>query len=398
MIMRTAQLGILLICACLDLPAPLIPGPNLAKRTESANTIVVAKLTSGTMVVAGSRVSNDFVLRVDRVLKGDAIAGSSIVAHLEGHGYFATPNGQQSEAERIYGIWFLVSATNTYAVLSRDGNFGELHFAPVILPEEAPPGEKADTPAAAVANEIVAALDWIVAKHGADIGPPSGRNGRPIQGAGVARSEFRRLTDDLRTLGSSTTLPAYRRLAKEGAAPLRAVGISGLVAANEPEGVKLAAANWGELAASTDVSPLIANLMAFSNSTDPDAVRALADLAQRSGAEPALRENTAYALRAIHTKEALPAFVALLDQQNDRIRSYALSGLCLFVRNAPTITPESVPSMLWLQSRKPTPLLDEETQRYCLLGGINNDSVKLDSYASFWKSWWQGHRTELDEN
>ena len=68
-------------------------------------------------------------------------------------------------------------------------------------------------------------------------------------------------------------------------------------------------------------------------------------------------------------RETLPALIALIDDKEERVRPYALSGLCLFVRNAPTVTPQSVPSMPWLQSRQPTPFLNPETQRYCLLGG-----------------------------
>jgi hypothetical protein len=94
-------------------------------------------------------------------------------------------------------------------------------------------------------------------------------------------------------------------------------------------------------------------------------------------------------------RETLPALIGLIDNKEERVRPYALSGLCLFVRNAPTVTPESVPSMPWLQTRPPTPFLNPETQR-CLLGGLG-DQVDLDAYANFWKSWWSEHQTEIEK-
>ena len=398
---RAFRLGFLGVLLCFRLPAPIIPGPNLAKRIESADAIIVARLIRGTTLVSGSQVSSDMVLRVDRVLKGDLVAGSEIAAHLEGRSYFLSENAKQSAiAEQFYGIWFLSSAARPYTVVSRDGNYGEIHFAPVILPESAPAGEGGGNPAAAVANELAAAFHWMAEKFGAELTPQAERNGTPEQrklGA-LYRNQFRSLSEDFRTLNESTTLLLYRQFAIDKSAPLRAVGITGLIAANDPEGVKRAAADWSELAATADVNPVIASLMSYSNDHDAPAVRALGTLALRDPAEPGLRESVVYALRAIHTKETLPALAALLDSKDERVRSYALSGLCLFARNAPPVTPQSVPSMSWLQSRQPAPLLNPETQRFCLLGGTTGPAGDMDAYANFWKSWWTEHEMELKEH
>src|SRR6476646_1994581 len=128
--MRVFRVAIMTALLCVRLPAPLIPQPNLAKRIELADTIVVARLISGTSFASGSQVSTDVVLHVDRVLKGDVTPGSDIAAHLEGRGYFVAPNAKQSAiTEKLYGIWFLNSAAHPYAVVSPEGNYGELHFA-----------------------------------------------------------------------------------------------------------------------------------------------------------------------------------------------------------------------------------------------------------------------------
>jgi hypothetical protein len=396
--MHGFRLATVLALVVLPLPATLIPPPNLAKRVEAADAIIVGHLISGTTFASGSQVSNDVVLRVDRILKGDMISGTMVAAHLEGRGYFAMPNPRLTATGPLYGIWFLSSSSRPYAILSRDGSDGEIHSAAVILPEGAPTAAPGDTPAVSVANELAGALRWLVEKHGAQLHPQAEHNGTPEQRrlAAVSLGQFRALAEDLRTLSPSTTLPMYSQFAIEKSASLRAVGIAGLIAANAPEGVTRAAADWSDLVASADTTPIINSLMGYSN-VDGDGVRALSTLALREPVQPGLRENAAYALRAIHTKEALPALVALLDHKDVRIWPYALSGLCLFVRNAPPVTPESVPSMSWLQSRQPAPFLNPETQQYCLLGGSGDRSTDLDLYAGFWKSWWQQHQQLLEQ-
>ena len=103
--MRTVSLLILLLAFCVALPAPLVPGPNLAKRVDSSAIIVVAGVVSGTSFASGDRISSDLVLHIDRVLKGDATPGSEIGARLTGRGYFMAANSRQrSVTEPVYGI------------------------------------------------------------------------------------------------------------------------------------------------------------------------------------------------------------------------------------------------------------------------------------------------------
>ena len=398
--MRTLQLAVVSALLSSPLPAPLIPGPNLAKRVELAESIVVAKVVSGTTRGFGSQVSSDIVLHVNRVLKGDLIPGTDVAAHLEGRGYFVVPTVKQSTiTDQLYGIWFLGSTSRPYTVISRDGTYGEIHFAPVLLPEGAPAGSEGEKTETAVANELAAALLWIAQIYPAQLRPDAQRNRTPEQrtAAGRRLSQFHSLVEDFRTLNSSATHAIYEQFAKEKSIPIRLAGIEGLIRANDPEGVKRAAMDWDDFASAADIQPLISSLMSYSNADDEEAVRALGALSIRDPAEPGLRQSTVYALRAIHSKQALPALIALLDDKEDRVRSYALSGLCLYVRNAPTVTPESVPSMSWLQSRPPTPLLNPETQRYCLLGGMI-DRATQDVYVSFWKSWWNQHQVEIQGN
>jgi len=399
--MRLFQPGILVLALCSHLPAIMIPQPNLAKRIESAGIIVVAKMVSGTSLASGSRVSSDIVLHVDRVFKGDLTPGSEIAAHLEGQGFWVIPNAKQSIlSEPVYGIWFLNSEGHSYALVSRDGKSGELFLAPVVLPEDSPPAEPGDSPVASVRNELAAGLRWIAAKQNGRLHPQAERNGTAEErkAAALAISQFRTLADDLRSMDESTTHPVYREFSTDRSAPLRAQGVRGLIEANDPEGIRKAAASWDDLADSADVSPIINSLMTYSNGGDGAAVRTLGTLALRDPAEPGLRENASYALRAIHTREAVPSLIDLLGFNDERVRINALSGLCLFVRNAPTVTPQTVVSMSWMQSRQPAPMLDPETQDHCFMGGIPGRVGDLGSYVSFWNSWWARHRMEIEAN
>jgi hypothetical protein len=397
--MRALYGGLLAIALCVPSPAMVIPPPNLTKRIESAGIVVVARIVSGTSVASGSQISSDIVLHIDRVLKGDLTPGIEINARLEGQGFWVILNARQSTvSDPVYGIWFLNADAHPYAVVSRDGKLGELFLAPVVLPEDAPAADTGDSPAASVRNELVSALRWVAAKQNGRLNPKAEHDGTAEErkAAGLAINGFRTLADDLRSMDGSLTHEVYRDFSADQSAPLRALGIQGLIEANDPEGITRAVANWDELVTSADVNPIVGSLMGYSNGSDGAAVHALGSLAMRENAELGLVQNVSYALRAIHTREAMPAHVALLDVIDERVRINALSGICLFVRNAPTVTPQAVISMSWMQSQQPAPLLNSETQSYCFMGGVPGHTGDLGSYVSYWSSWWAQHRLDIE--
>ena len=249
--------------------------------------IVVARAASGTSFASGHRISSDLVLHVDRVLKGDVTQGSEIGAHLAGRGYFMAADAKPRKVtETIYGIWFLNRDTGGYSVVSRNGDSGELSVAPVLLRENAPPGNVGSTPAESVLNEIASGLRWLASKQTA--------------------------IDQMRTLDASTTPGAFQQFAQDPSPLLRVVGIRGLIAANDPEGIKLAASEWEELSGSADVQPIIEALTGYSN----DAVRALGTLAVREAAGSQMRQNASYALRGnTHQRRCAGIRVAARSQR-----------------------------------------------------------------------------------
>ncbi len=372
----------LLVLSRAPLPASLLPGPHLAERTAAADLIVVAKVTGGSSFASGPNVVYNLVLHVDRVLKGEAAPGTDVSAHLEGRGYFDHPAPVQGAASPFYGIWFLDTSVRPFRVIPREGGFAELWWVPVRLPEEAPPGEPAATPAGRVANEIGAAIQVLA-----------------LNETELSRSgDYHELADGLRSLPPEARRPVFAGMADAALLRVRADGIAGLIGANDPRGVLRADAEWDALVAGGQAGQfgqgVIGALMTFNDASDAAAVRALADLAMHEPTQPQLREMASWSLRAIHTRETLPALAALLDHNYVGVRHMAISGFCLFVLEAPVVDPTSDQ----ITSYKPVEdarFATPETQAHCQSGGAIDAQADLDAYAAFWKAWWAAHRAAI---
>jgi hypothetical protein len=378
--------------------AGLVPGPDLARRINESDAIVVATIRSGTTTSVGDRTWSDFVLHIHRVLKGSVIPGMEAGASLKGRGAFVHTEALVRTAPPLHGIWYLKSSGGGFEVVSRAPDNGELHLAGTWLPDEAPPGRMGSTPAESVTNEIISALRWLAATHADELKPVArvetagGR--RPASStSGSFGGEMMALRDDLRTLPHDTILTAYRELADDSSPHLRVIGVAGLISLNDAEGPKRAAAELKSLSEATDVSPIVDAVFGYYNASDAEAVRAIGRLAEMQLAKR-LTENASYALRVLHTREAAPALIAMLDSDEPTVRANALAGICLFVRNAVTVSPDSVRTMSWMAAREPTPFRTAETDRYCWMGGPPEEAARATDHVAFWKAWWREHAAE----
>jgi len=109
---------------------------------------------------------------------------------------------------------------------------------------------------------------------------------------------------------------------------------------------------------------------------------------------PLLERSAAQALRSIHTKEAMPYLMELLDSSDPGVPGEAMSGICLFVRNAPVLAQQSTSSLDWMQSREPAPFRTEQTDSHCFTSPVPSSWIHA-SHSTFWKRWWREHEAEV---
>ena len=381
--------------------------PDLAQALRSCDTIIAARVVSGQAQSTSAGASSDLILRVIRVLKGEIAPGSQVAISTRGSRVFIpgpssnTPN--HWIVDHFSALWFLRQEENGYSVVPVTPGAGDPERASLELPEEAPaPAQLENTPRA-VAEEIIAALRAMATKHPAEVKPIY--NVQVINGvvdrsygAGRYAAEALQLSEALETLGDPPTLlTIHRELMAEPAGYLRAIGIAGLIAANDPAGPKQAAAEIHTLFREAYLTPIEMNLSGYHNLADPEAIIAIGRLATETSDldMPSLQRSATRALYNLHTKEAVPALVTLLDSSDPEVGGLALSGLCMFTRNAPLLNVNVSPSdPAWMKSREPAPFRTRETEAYCWMTPAPATLAPPDRKA-FWKQWWQDHAAEV---
>lgn len=230
----------------------VVPRPDLAQALKGSDTVIVARVISGQAQSTDAAASAHLVLRVVRVLKGKIAVGSELSIETQGSRLYIPGPGSRIPIHRSVdhytALWFLRLEGRHYSVIPVTAAAGEPEPASLELPEDAPaPAEPLD-PRLAIAREIVAALRAMAVTHPKEITPVYNVqliNGRVEGGysAGAYAAKALQLNEALETLGDAPMLLAvYRELAAEPSGYLRAIGIAGLIAANDPAGPKQAAA------------------------------------------------------------------------------------------------------------------------------------------------------------
>jgi hypothetical protein len=383
-----------------------VPKPDLAQALRAADTIVVARVISGNARTSATGASGEVLLRVMRVIEGEVTAGSQIEIKTQGSRFFIPGPGSKMAhswaVEHFTALWFLRRQGVQYAVIPVTPGAGDPERASLLLPEDSSPVSQPNQVHRAVAEEIIATLRTMATTHENEIKPVynvqmiNGQVDRSY-GFGNYAAKALQLNEALATLGDQPTLHAvYRELASDPAGYLRAIGIAGLIAANDPAGPKLAAVEVRNLFREAYVSPIAMGLMGYRNPEDSEAILALGRIATEFTDldMPMLQKSAARALNALHTKETLPALIALLDSDDAEVGGLAMNGICLFVRNGPIVTPQSIPSGSWRQSREPAPFRTKDTDAYCWMNPLPA-SWAPPEYKAFWKTWWQAHSQEV---
>jgi hypothetical protein len=88
----------------------------------------------------------------------------------------------------------------------------------------------------------------------------------------------------------------------------------------------------------------------------------------------------------VHTKDAAPVLVDLLDSADGYVQDAAIRGLSLLVRGAPVLTGDKIRGMAYLVNEPDPKLLDEGIAPYVTVTPVPVGQIQ--EYASAWKAWW----------
>ena len=149
-------------------------------------------------------------------------------------------------------------------------------------------------------------------------------------------SNLYRLFSLIRSRESGQISTASRAMSTSANADLRALGLSWQIAEGDSAAVQALAADPVVLRrpAPTQIM-LVTSLSAYSN-VDSNGVAALGGIAQ-SDSGGLLEQAVSFALRQIHSRDALPYAVQLLGSQNAKSRENAIAALSMYVLEVPPL-------------------------------------------------------------
>jgi HEAT repeat protein len=130
----------------------------------------------------------------------------------------------------------------------------------------------------------------------------------------------------------------------------------------------------------------VANALMSWSTSSPEAVRALALLARSKTDSGGFGTLAANALLNLHTKEAVPVLVQLLDSEVPSRQEQGVRGLSLFVRGAPVLTPEARRAMGYLLEGEQSEFRDAAIAPYLSITPVPTE--QLPEHVAAWKAWW----------
>jgi hypothetical protein len=119
-------------------------------------------------------------------------------------------------------------------------------------------------------------------------------------------------------------------------------------------------------------------------SGDPKAVEHLGKIAGNAYFKP----DAAEALSRIHTRDAVPHLVELLDSKDIAVRRSAIHGLSLFVAGVPILTAERTINMVYLGEHEKSEFYDNGIAPYVSVTPVGIPAGPVDQYVTAWRLWW----------
>jgi hypothetical protein len=336
--------------------APISAPASLVQLTQTADLIVVGTADAG---IQSAGILN-FTIQVSRVIQGDLLPGISIQV--------SWPSTDPASATNANGLWFLKRSSGGWSVLPLQSGFATFRNTFVAMPTGALPDAYAYDSSASlsdkVASEISAAIE------------------------GGAQHEL--WTGSLDQLNSPVIQILYRRMSALSSPPKKIFGLAGLIRSGDADALTSAIESLPALSGNTtERGMLLQSIRNEFRASDAKSVATLGQAAVNSTLPSDLREVAAFALRGIHTKDALPYLASLLNDPDPQLQAEAVGGLASFANGLPIQTSGGVPSLSFLQMPAHAPYKTEETVAHFAMGPA------AIAQLSFWKSWWTQNRTML---
>ena len=365
--------ALLMIVAASSLDATMLVWNSLLQMEQKADLIVVGAAVHGSPAANGI----SFTIQVDRVVKGSpAVVGSAIPVSWadSGQGAWAANPGDAVG----YGLWFLQGAPGSWLlmpVVQGDHWFGRTFIAeppgPILsayaYDSGAPLSDK-------VASEVSAALE-------------------STDGGGFQLNPL--YDGPLDGLGSPVLQALYGRMAASSSKKQQALGLAGQLRWGNSTALSAAAQAESSFAAfGLENGELLRSLQHWFRAADPASVAILGRIVDDTSGNLPFRRAAAFALAAIHTKEALPYLAALVADDDPELRAEFVRGIGSFANGLPVQTMAGTPSLSYLQPQADSRFRTDDT---IVNHPLNIEYIEENEskYLSFWKAWWATHRVEL---
>ncbi len=336
-----------------------------------SQAVVIGEVTSGSFFGDELNLS----LQVDRVLSGEILPGAAVNVH--GRSY-VNHAGNAVPLPRVRGLWFLGGESNSWELVT---------IGPVIFLYNyyaVPPGEIAATfkypKSASLAEQVVLEMASAVTTFGKEDQDEFARAARAFQ--------------DFYGIDTPTVRNAYRTLSAAPDAEVKVLGLAGLIQVVPDADLLASVLRDVETLSQTRGFGLVVNAIEGLTTTDSETVRRLGDFVNISS-QPRLVYAAACALRAIHTREALPALAKLLDNKDEEIQNLAVGGMAAYAENLPVITADNSVDLSWLTPVGPRRFETSDMGDYLAYGQFRDQSQKQE-ILSYWRNWWTAAKPQLD--
>jgi hypothetical protein len=351
-------------------------GWNFTDTLQTATDVLVTDIVSGSAIDEGSQVSVKAVLRVVRVLGGNAAPGSNLAIQWQYRPMPLESPSVTSTVPKVRGLWFFRRAEGNLQPLQANVMMPSL--GGFYLPASDAPryyGESASLPYK-IACEIAPVIEDLVARHGGDLGPHAPQapvGGAPPQWMQTV-TQFNALTMALQRLGKAAA-EAYAYFSALPDPKLKLVGIQGRLETGDASALLDLEKNLATLAPALNRGSMPMTSMGIDVRENLPAAHALGRLAVGETSLPGIEGGAASQLASTRSLEFLPYLIVMLGSPNPGTRDLALMSFCPLLRNQRFWTPE-MPG-------------------YCPSRAPLNDPAAEQKDIRFWNEWWQTHRVEI---